>query len=118
MAVEKEFVENETKYEEKEVEKLYIHKFKKPVLYNGETITELAFDFESLTGDDALNIENELASIGKAAISPAFSGEYLIRMAAKACTTPIGEDFFRKASISDYNRLRSKARSFLLASEL
>ena len=110
MAVDKEILENETK----ETEKLYVHKFKKPVLYNGETITELAFDFDSLTGDDALNIENELASIGKAAISPAFSGEYLIRMAAKACTTPIGEDFFEPLpgipGVSIFHRLRLQLR--------
>ena len=37
----------------------------KPVMYNGEEITELAFDFDKLTGADALNIEEELVSRGK-----------------------------------------------------
>ena len=32
----------------------------KTVMYNGEEVTELAFDFDKLTGADALNIEEEL----------------------------------------------------------
>ena len=37
----------------------------KTVMYNGEEVTELAFDFDKLTGADALNIEEELVSRGK-----------------------------------------------------
>ena len=36
----------------------------KPVMYNGEEVTELAFDFDKLTGADALNIEEELVVRG------------------------------------------------------
>lgn len=92
-------------------------KFRKPVDYNGETYTELTFDFESLTGRDGLAIENELAAQGKPLVIPAFSGEYLVRMAAKACSAPIGYDFFDVISLRDFNRIRSAARSFLLRSE-
>lgn len=96
---------------------LFTIKLKKPVIYNDNEYSVLSFDFDSLTGNDALNIEDELASTGKMAIVPAFSGEYLIRMAAKACTEPIGADLFKMLSISDYNSIRSRARSFLLMSE-
>lgn len=41
----------------------------KPVLYNGEEITELAFDFDKLTGADALNIEEELGMLRNPCIS-------------------------------------------------
>ena len=91
--------------------------FKKPVEYNGEKYTELTFDFESLTGKDGLEIENELAARGKPLVIPAFSGEYLVRMAAKACSAPIGYDFFDIISLRDFNKIRSAARSFLLRSE-
>lgn len=90
---------------------------KKPVEYNGKTYDSLSFDFGKLTGEDGLNIENELQALGKFAMVPAFSGEYLIRMAAKACDEPIGADIFTKISLADYNRIRSAARSFLLKSE-
>ncbi len=90
---------------------------KRPVEYNGQTFNSLTFDFGTLTGEDGLSIENELQALGKIAMVPAFSGEYLIRMAAKACTEKIGSDIFMKLSLQDYNRVRSAARSFLLKSE-
>lgn len=105
------------KKEAKTADSRLIITLKKPVTYNEKTYSTLEFDFEKLTGEDALNIEDELASIGKVTVAPVFSGEYLIRMAAKACSEPIGSDLFRKLPISDYNRIRSKARSFLLKSE-
>lgn len=86
----------------------------KPVLYNGEAVTELAFDFDKLTGADALNIEEELAARGKAMYFGAINdANYLIRMAAKACTKPVGMDFFNKISIIDFERIKNRARFFL-----
>lgn len=91
---------------------------KKPVIYNGTEYSELSFDFDKLTGRAGLDIEQELQSIGRPAIVPAFSGEYLVRMAARACTTAnIGCDIFDNMGLSDYNKIRSAARSFLLMSE-
>ena len=85
-------------------------------------------DFDRLTGNDSLAIEDELQSMNKPVIVPTFSGQYLIRMAARACTTTlptpdgrtrrIGADVIQALPIGDYNRIRSKARTFLLASEL
>lgn len=90
----------------------YTHKFRKPFEYQNNTYNELTFEWDKLTGKDGLAIENELQQIGKAVIAPVFSGEYLIRIAARACTVPIGADAFEKMSISDYNKIRSAARSF------
>lgn len=92
-------------------------KFKKPVKYNNKEYNELSFDFDKLTGMDGLAIEEELQMLNKAVIVPALSGEYLIRMAARACTEKIGADIFNYMSLKDYNRIRSAARSFLLQSE-
>ncbi len=106
----------------------YVHKLKKPFTFEGCTIEELSFDFDRLTGNDSLAIEDELQSMNKPVIVPTFSGQYLIRMAARACTTTlttpdgrarrIGADVIQALPIGDYNRIRSKARTFLLASEL
>ena len=106
----------------------YVHKLKKPFTFEGCTIEELSFDFDRLTGNDSLAIEDELQAMNKPVIVPTFSGQYLIRMAARACTTTlttpdgksrrIGVDVIQALPIGDYNRIRSKARTFLLASEL
>ncbi len=90
---------------------------KKPVTYNGKEYKELSFDFDKLTGRDGLAIEDELSRLGKAVIAPVFSGEYLVRMAARACTEQVGADIFDMLTLTDYNRVRSEARSFLLRSE-
>ena len=101
----------------KNAKSTYTLVFKKPVVYGEKTYTALNFDFEKLTGADGLNIEAELQALGKAVIVPTLSGEYLMRMAAKACDQPIGADFFNAVSLAEYNKIRSAARSFLLASE-
>jgi len=106
---------------EKEAEQsayTYTHKFRKPYEYEGKTYEELKFDWGKLTGKDGLAIENEMQQIGKAVIVPTFSGEYLIRFAARACMVPVGADAFENMPISDFNKIRSAARSFLLKSEL
>ena len=95
----------------------YVHRFKKPFEYQGKTYDKLTFDFEKLTGSDSLDVENELAARGVMVMVPTFSGPYLIRIAARACTEKIGSDALEQMRIADYNRIRSKARNFLLASE-
>ncbi len=95
----------------------FTYKFRKTYEYDGKNFNEVTFNWDRLTGNDALAIENELQQLGKAIIVPAFSGEYLVRMCARACTEGIGADFFGKMPIADYNRIRSAARSFLLKSE-
>ena len=96
---------------------LFEIEFKKPVKYDGKEYSKLSFDFEKLTGRDGLAIEEELLTMNKAVIVPSLSGEYLVRMAAKACTEKVGADIFDYMPIKDYNRIRSAARSFLILSE-
>lgn len=95
----------------------YLHKFKKPFLWQGKEYDTLLFDFESLSGRDMNNIERELAiTEGITVISPTMSGPFLMNMAAKAAG--IGYDMLLAMPIFEANRIRSKARSFLLSSEL
>lgn len=85
--------------------------------YNGKSYEKLEFDFSKLRGKDSLDVENELQALGKTVLIPAFSGEYLIRIAAKACAEPVGADIFEEMNLHDYNTVKNAARSFLLSSE-
>jgi len=100
-----------------ESDDVYKHKFSNPPLYLGNPISEISFNWNSLTGNDGLSIENELQANGKVIIIPTFSGEFLIRMAARASAPRVGSDFFEAIPLADYNKIRNAARSFLLKSE-
>lgn len=92
-------------------------KLRKPIEYNGKRYEELSFDFDKLTGRDALAIENEIARLGRATMVPALSGDYIVRMAARACTEVIGIDLFDLISLKDYETIKSRARNFLIMQE-
>lgn len=96
---------------------IYEHLFKTPFCYEGKAYDKMTFEFNNLTGRDGLAIENEMQARGKPVVIPAFSGEYLVRMAARACTDRIGIDAIEAMTLADYNGIRSAARSFLLRSE-
>ena len=98
-------------------EDLFVLKFKKPFSYEGVDYDSLSFDFDGLTGADSLAVENEMSKLGISVVVPAFSGEYLSRIAARACTTRIGSDALRQMKLTDYNKLRSATRNFLMRSE-
>lgn len=85
--------------------------------YEGKTYKELTFDFNSLTGNDCLAIEDELNSQGKVLLAPSASGHFLVRMAAKACTTRLGSDVLMALPMPKFMQLRSRARVFLLSLE-
>ncbi|MBE5809224.1 MAG: hypothetical protein E7317_12940 [Clostridiales bacterium] len=108
----------QAKAEAKKAQDLFTLKFRKPFTYESVEYDELQFDFESLTGNDSLQIEAEINRTGQQVAVPAFSGEFIVRMAARACTAPIGHDAMRLMSMRDWHRLRARARNFLMASEL
>lgn len=101
----------------------YTHVFEPPFEFEGESFGSLSFDWEKLTGGDSLAIEREvLAVTGRPVVTPEFSGEYLIRMAVRACTAlrqdgkrKLGADAYRAMRMSDFNAIRNAARSFLLS---
>lgn len=96
----------------------YTHTFDEPLMYDGEEITELTFDFDRVTGRDCLAIEAELTAMGKITASPTFSGEYQIRFAAKACIERIGVDIFDRMKARDFLRITGKTRNFMLRADL
>ena len=95
----------------------FTYRFKEPVMYNGDNISEVTCDWGKLTGQDSLDIEHELQSLGKFAVSPAFSGEFIVRMAARVSYPRVGVDFFSALPLLKYDKFRSAGRSFLLRSE-
>ena len=95
----------------------YEHHFKKPFEYNGQMYDKLTFRFDDLTGEDSLAVEAELQAKGIMLIAPTFNGEYLARIAARACVENIGVDGFKRMRIVDFERIRSRTRNFLMASE-
>lgn len=95
----------------------YVHTFRTPFTYEGKTFNSVSFDFDRLTGNDAMAIEAEMQAMGKPVIIPSLSGDYLVRMATRACKESVGVDFFEMLPIRDYHTIRSKARNFLIRSE-
>lgn len=96
----------------------FYHKLRTPLTYLDKTYDELTFEWNKLTGLDSLNIINEVAiQEGKTVVAPALSPDYLVRMAAHACTEPIAHDALLTMSLYDFNKIMDAARSFLLQSE-
>lgn len=103
--------------DENEGQHVYTHKLRKPFCYEGRQFEEITFDWGKLTGRDGLAIENEMQALNMSLIVPAFSGEYLIRMAARASVEKVPADVLTALPLQDYNRIRSAGRSFLLKTE-
>lgn len=94
----------------------YIHNFTVPYTYEERTFKTLTFDFGKLTGNDDIAIEAELLALGKPVVVAEMSGEYLYRMAARACIELIGADVIKAMPLRDSRQIRNRARSFLLRS--
>ena len=93
----------------------YTHTFDAPFNYEGKTYNTLTFDFSKLSGDDDIAIEAELLALGKPVVVAEMSGEYQIRLAARACMEKLGVDVFTAMPLRDFRRIRNRARSFLLS---
>ncbi len=96
----------------------YEHQFSRPFTYEGKTYETLTFDFGKLTGKDALAIQDTLDAQGKAVVVKQMNDNYLLQVAVRACTIPIGADVLSAAPLSEFNKIMGRARSFLLRSGL
>lgn len=93
---------------------VYTHKLKKAITWEDKTYEELTFQWDKLTGTDHLAIEAELMMRGQTLVLPEYTGEFLCRMAARACTGPLPVDVIKKLPIREFQTICKKARSFLL----
>ena len=96
----------------------YVHNFVRPFSCEGKTYETLTFDFGKLTGRDGLAIQDELDAKGKAVLVKQMNDNYLLRVAARACTPPISADVISAMPLYEFNKIMGKARSFLLRSGL
>lgn len=88
---------------------------KTPLKYEENEYKTLTFNFNRLTGVDAMEIEDELAMKGKPVfMNEAANARYLMLMALRACEEQMDFDTLKKINISDFNRIKNKARLFLL----
>lgn len=89
----------------------------KPFTYEDITADKLTFDFEGLTVADSLAVEQELVTLGKPVIVRELNGDYLLRIACRACETKVSVDFLMRLPIRAGNNLMSAVRSFLMRAE-
>ena len=102
----------------------YTHTFKNPFPWNGKTYEKLTFDWAALDGGDHLEIESEIVMKGRTLVSPAFTGDFLAGMAARACTERdekgkrvIDGRAIKEMPLTDFQAITRKARGFLLRAE-
>lgn len=103
---------------------VYTHQFKQPFTYHNATYERLTFDWGTLTGSDHIAIENEMLRRGKTLIVPAYTGDFLCGMAARACTDRNGEGFrvlntdaMKAMPMRDFQAICRKAQDFLIRAE-
>ena len=101
----------------------YTHRLKKPFTFDGKTVEEMHFDFDSLTGADTLAISAEMNRRFKNLVLPHLSWEFMTLMAVRACTDRDGkgirlvnEKLLQALPMRDYNTIVGKVLDFLLTS--
>lgn len=110
---EKELIENEA--EKTESDSVYVHRFKKPFVWEGETYNEITFDFGSLKGTDLNEVEIEMQSENKYAPIPEYSIAFVLKIAARAAG--VHSSVIENLPLADANIVRKKARSFFMHGE-
>jgi len=102
----------------------YTHTFKTPFTYQGITYEKLTFDWTALSGKDSVAVERELLNRRLlTTVMPAFTPEYLVGIAARACTYRNGDGFRTVTTdtlyalpLPEFQQICSAARNFLLRS--
>ena len=102
----------------------FTHIFPEPFTYEGKTFDSLTFDWGKLTGN-SLAIESEIVfRTGRAVVNAKFSGEYLVGMAVRACTSRTADgqrpdrNTLLALPLGVFQKICGSARNFLMLSEL
>ena len=92
-----------------------------PLEWEGRTYEKLVFQWDALTGEDYLDIENEMMVRGKTLVMPEYTGDFLLGMAVRACTERnekgvrvLTAGALKRLPLGDFIRIVKKARTFLL----
>ena len=93
------------------MENKFTLKLNKEYTWEGKTYTEIAFDFEKLTGQDMIDIEKEMNDAGEFALTAETSPNMCARIAAKAANLPL--DVVTHLPLMAFNQVKNAARNFL-----
>lgn len=94
---------------------VYVHVFKSPFEWEGQTYEKLTFNFGGLTAADMEDVEDEMAEENRYAILPEYSAAYVLRLAAKAAKVHIS--LIEHLPLREGNIIRKKARAFFMRGE-
>lgn len=90
---------------------VYVHKFKEPFAWMGNSYSELKFNFGKLRGVDAMAVYTELRVKGVMVVNPHFSQDYLLGIASKA--SGLGTDAIKNMPFADFETILGQTRNFI-----
>lgn len=90
---------------------VYNHTFKTPFECQGTKYKTMCFNFNKLTGQDFIAVENEMMSKNEYALDPALSRSYLSKLASRAGGIP--SDVIESMPARDFKKITDAARNFL-----
>ena len=88
---------------------------KKAIIHKGNELHTLDIPLEDLTGDDLIDVEEQILKTGNPIQSTDFSRVYLISVAARALHMPV--EILKQMGAYDFARVVSEVRNFLTLSD-
>ncbi len=88
---------------------------KKAINFKGNEINTLDIPLEDLTGNDLIDVEEQILKTGNPIQSTDFSRVYLISVAARALHMPV--EILKQMGAYDFARVVSEVRNFLTLSD-
>ena len=88
---------------------------KKAITHKGNELTTLDLELDNLTGNDLIDVEDQILKTGNPIQSTDFSRVYLITVAARALHMPV--EILKQMCARDFARVVNEVRNFLTASD-
>lgn len=89
---------------------------KKAITHKGNEITTLDLELENLTGNDLIDVEDQILKSGTNPVQVLdFSRVYAISIAARALHMPV--EILKQMNAHDFSRVVTEVRNFLSASD-
>lgn len=88
---------------------------KKAIQHKGQDIHTLDVPLENLTGQDLIDVEEQILRSGNPMQTTDFSRLYLISVASKAARIPV--EILKQMTSHDFTRTVNAVRDFLIASD-
>ncbi len=104
-----------------EIEGKLFYELKVPIVFEGEEITELSFDFENLNGSQLKKVLMEVRALigpkkaGQELVVPSVNIDYQCGVAARACGKKI--DLMYKLKARDFTAITTRTSNFLLGAK-